>query len=107
MALLINASIDLTKIIKSKIKTKDKNGNPFKNKQQYYEVTITINDSFDQFNNNVQITDAQTQEQRKAKEDRNFLGNGRVVWRNEPEAVKAEIIDNEQINNSPTDDLPF
>ena len=105
MALIISGSIDLNKIDKSKIKTTDKNGNPFKNGAKYYEVNILVNDDIDQYNNNVQITDAQTKEQRAAKEKRNFIGNGRVVWRDDANQGKTES------NSSPakesTDDLPF
>ena len=52
MALIISGSIDLNKIDKSKIKTTDKNGNPFKNGAKYYEVNILVNDDIDQYNNN-------------------------------------------------------
>ena len=82
MALIISASIDLTKLDKSKIQTTDKNGNEFKNGAKYYNLDIIVNDDFDKFNNNVQLTDKQTKEQREAKEKKNYLGNGRVVWSN-------------------------
>lgn len=104
MALIISGSIDLNKIDKSKIKTTDKNGNPFKNGAKYYEVNILVNDEIDQYNNNVQITDAQTKEQRTAKEKRNFIGNGRVVWRDDS---KPEQTENASSAKESTDDLPF
>jgi hypothetical protein len=48
MAKIISASIDLTKIDKSKVQTVDKNGKPFKNGGKYINVSITINDEADQ-----------------------------------------------------------
>lgn len=105
MALIISGSIDLNKIDKSKIKTTDKNGNQFKNGAKYYEVNILVNDDIDQYNNNVQITDAQTKEQRAAKEKRNFIGNGRVVWRDDSKTGVTE--NNTAPAKESTDDLPF
>lgn len=108
MSKLIAASIDLSKIDKSKIKRTDKNGNPYKNGQQFYDITIELKDDFDQFNNNVAITDAQTPEQRKAKEKRVFIGNGRVVWSSDNDAQKPAKTEDKQASVfNPNDDLPF
>jgi len=69
MASIINASIDVTKIDKTKL-IKDK----------YLNVSITINDENDKFGNNVTVTLNQTPEERTAKAPKTYLGNGKVVW---------------------------
>lgn len=114
MALLISASIDLSKIVKSKIQTVDKNGNPYKNGQKYYNIQISVNDDIDQYQNNVGITEPQTKEQRDQKEKRVYLGNGRVVWSNLPKVGNDNLKQAEHPNiQEPTppttteDDLPF
>lgn len=103
MAQIISVSVNLSKIDKSKI-VDGKNG------AKYYNMNIIVNDDFDQYNNNVQVTDSQTKEQRAAKEKRNFIGNGRVIWSNLAE-VKKDAPQQDNGNghsNSPSDDdLPF
>lgn len=71
MGVLINASIDVTKIDKAKLY----NG-------KYLNVTISINDSTDQFGNNVSVTESQTKEERDLKTSKRYLGNGKVVYTN-------------------------
>lgn len=103
MAQIISVSVNLSKIDKSKI-VDGKNG------AKYYNMNIIVNDDFDQYNNNVQVTDSQTKEQRSAKEKRNFIGNGRVIWSNLAEVKKdAPQQDNGNgYSSSPSDsDLPF
>ena len=73
MSTIANISIDLNKLDKSKIV----NG---KNGSQYYNLNISVNDTTDQYGNNIQVTEPQTKEQRDAKESRTFYGNGRVIW---------------------------
>jgi hypothetical protein len=71
MSTLINASIDVTKIDKSKLY----NG-------KYLNLTISINDSTDQYGNNVGLTESQTKEERDLKTSKRYLGNGKVVYTN-------------------------
>jgi hypothetical protein len=73
MASLLSVSIDLTKLDKSKI-IKGKNGS------EYYNLNVSINDTTDDYGNNIQVTEPQTKEQRDAKEKRIFYGNGKVFW---------------------------
>ena len=107
MSMIISASINVAKIDKSKIQTVDKNGKPFKDGAKYYNITISVNDDFDKFNNNVQITEAQTKEQREAKEKRVFIGNGRVNWvsngaKSEPVSEKNTLAPKDE-----SEELPF
>ena len=72
MAGIITASIDVSKLPKEKF-YKGKKG-------VYYEFTISVFDEPNQFNQNVTITDSQTQEEREAKKPKNYWGNGNVVF---------------------------
>lgn len=69
MGSLINASIDLTKIDKSKLV----NG-------KYLSLTISLNDKTDNYGNNVAVSVGQTKEERESKAPKTYLGNGKVVW---------------------------
>jgi hypothetical protein len=71
MSTILNASLDLTKIEKSKI-VKGKKGS-------YINVTVFINDEPDQFGNNASIIMSQTKEERDSKATRVYLGNGKTV----------------------------
>lgn len=72
MGQLIAISIDVTKLDKSKL-VKGKKGT-------YANITVSVNDEDDQFGNNTSVWESQTKEERDDKVDRNFLGNGKVVW---------------------------
>ena len=74
MAVIINGSINLSKIPKDKI-IDGKNG-------KYLPFTVTVNDELDQFGNQGPVVVAQTKEERENKEQRTFLGNVNVAWTN-------------------------
>lgn len=74
MAGIINASINLNEIPKSKI-IDGKKG-------KYLPITITINDDVDNFGNHGPIIVQQTKEERDSKSPKVFLGNVKVVWTN-------------------------
>ena len=46
----------------------------------YYNCTLSVNDEANQYGQNVALTDSQTKEERDAKKQKNYLGNGNVVW---------------------------
>jgi|TARA_R110000803_G_scaffold70117_1_gene132864 hypothetical protein len=96
MSAIINASIRVDKLPKEKF-IKGKDG------AVYYNLTISLNDET-RYGNNVAIMDSQTKEEREAKAQRNYLGNGKVVWHNEiiKLAEKEAVV--ETVAN---DDLPF
>ena len=75
MGTIASISIDLNKLDKSKI-IEGKNG------AKYYNLNISVNDSTDQYGNNIQVTEPQTKEQRDSKTPRVFYGNGKVIWTN-------------------------
>lgn len=106
MATIANISIDVTKIDKSKL-IDGKDG------RKYYNMTFSINDSTDQYGNNIQVWEGQSKEEREAKAQRNFLGNGRTVWsgENKPQqntTVTQPIESNKNYTpENDQDDLPF
>ena len=79
--IIIGASIDLSKIDKSKI-VEGKNG------AKYYNFTAMVNDSVNQWGKDVSLTQEQTQEQREAKEPKVFIGGGKTVWNNAGSVAK-------------------
>jgi hypothetical protein len=83
MSTIINASLDLTKIEKSKI-IKGKKGS-------YINVTMFVNDEVDQYGNNASIIISQTKEEREAKTPRVYLGNGKTVGNGQPKAEETVI----------------
>jgi hypothetical protein len=72
MSKLIAISIDVTKLDKSKFVVGKKG--------TYANLTVSLNDEADQYGNNCSVWQSQSQEEREAKQDRNFLGNGKVVF---------------------------
>ena len=83
MSNIVNASLDLTKIEKSKI-IKGKKGS-------YINITMFINDENDQYGNNASVIISQTKEEREAKTPRVYLGNGRTVGNNQPKEEESAI----------------
>jgi hypothetical protein len=74
MGSLISLSVDVSKIDKSKIVAGKKG--------KYINLTVSVNDDTDQYGRNVSCYHEQTKEQRDAKEQKTFLGNGKVFWTN-------------------------
>lgn len=71
MGAIVNFSLDVTKLPKDKM-IKGKKGT-------YINITAFLGD-VDQFGNNASIIVSQTQEEREAKAQRTYLGNGKVAW---------------------------
>ena len=105
MASIINASINLNHIDKSKI-IEGKKG-------KYLPISIVINDEVDQFGNQGPITIAQSKEEREAKSAKTYLGNVKVVWTNgnnveaSPREGQQAPAPTRQSAPAPSDDLPF
>ncbi len=102
MAQIINASIDLSKISKSKIK--EVNG------KKWLSISIIVNDEPDQFGNTVQICENQSQEERAEKKAKNYLGNGKIAWTgtsNKSTPAPKKEVKQEETTPPVDDDLPF
>jgi hypothetical protein len=72
----------------------------------YYNLTISVQDDT-RYGNNVALFDSQTKEEREAKKNRNYLGNGRVIW-TDGNIILAEKEEEAEVVTSENDkDLPF
>jgi hypothetical protein len=97
MSVLMNASIRVDKLPKEKF-IKGKDG------AVYYNLTISVSDET-RYGNNVAITDSQTKEEREAKKQKTYLGNGKVVWTDGNIVLAEKEVQVEQPADN--DDLPF
>lgn len=97
---IIQASIDLTKIDKSKIKQHD-------NGAKYYPISITINDQKDQYGNDVAITTNQTKEERESGQKKTYIGNGKIVYTKAPESGAPTQGASSQESSGTDNNLPF
>lgn len=97
MAKLMKLSLDVTKINKQRL-YKGKKGT-------YLDLVVELKDETDQYGNNVAAWEGQTEEERKEKQNRNFLGNGKVIW----ESDKKEQAPAEEMpgGDDESEDLPF
>jgi|TARA_B110000977_G_scaffold27477_1_gene34748 hypothetical protein len=99
MSALINFSIDVAKLPKEKFTAKGG--------AVYVNLTMSVNDET-RYGNNTGVFVSQTQEEREAKKQKSYLGNGRVVWNNgtilnAEKEEQAESVTKE----AETSDLPF
>lgn len=92
---ILNFSINLDKLDKSKI-VKGKKG-------KYYNLTAFVSDEEDQFGNNVSVITSQTEEERKEKADRTYLGNGKVAYDSNSQDTESS----QGLSEEEEDDLPF
>tara|TARA_R110002051_G_scaffold219568_1_gene283563 strand:- start:427 stop:723 length:297 start_codon:yes stop_codon:yes gene_type:complete len=98
MSTLIKASIRVDKLPKEKF-IKGKDG------AVYYNLTVSVQDE-SRFGNNVSIFDSQTKEEREAKKNRNYLGNGRVIW-TDGNVLLSEKTEEVAATEQEKSDLPF
>ncbi len=99
---IISVSIDLNKLDREKIK-------PHANGAKYYQLTVIVNDTPDQYKNDVQVIEPQSKEERTAKAKKVFIGNGRVLFKGEsrPPATNDDVPPQYNAQQAPTDGLPF
>ena len=86
MAGLVNVSLDLSKIDKTKVKD-----------GKYLNAIVAIGDDTNQYGQNASMYISQSKEEREAKEAKTYIGNGKVVW-NDGNIVNAERV--EQVTNA-------
>ena len=100
MSKLLTGSIDLSKIDKTKIVDRDKNGNLFSNGAKYLNVVVWLNDEADQYGNNASIQLSQSKEEREAGVKATYIGNLKEPQsrNNEPTSARTAFV---------ADDLPF
>jgi len=100
MSALINFSINVAKLPKEKF-IAGKDG------AVYVNLTMSVNDET-RYGNNAGVFVSQTQEEREAKKQKSYLGNGKVVWNN-GSIVNAEKEEQAEsvTKEAETSDLPF
>ena len=75
-------------------------------------ITVSITDETNQYGQNINAYVSQTKEQREAKQNRFYVGNGKCFWTDGKITVAEKQASNEPAGLPPsddfeTDDLPF
>ena len=92
MSQILNGSIDLNKIDKSKIKTVTlKDGSIAK----FFDISIFINDEQDKYNNIASISGGQSKEERESKTPKIYLGNLKRTWSSDKAQAPANNTQND------------
>lgn len=83
-----------------------------KKEEKGVEITISINEEANQYGQNLSAYVAQTKEQREAKKDKFYVGNGKVFWTDGKIGLpkkKEEVHEAKPMNTAEeeADDLPF
>lgn len=103
---MLVGSIDLTKIDKNKIVTKDKDGKPFNNGAKYYNLVVWINDEVDQYGNIASVQESITKEEREGGVKATYIGNLKnIQGQNTNNSTKSQ--EPKPLGNNNEDDLPF
>jgi hypothetical protein len=97
MSAIIQMSIDVTKIDKSKLKD-----------GKYLNVSISVNNET-KFDNNVSMCYNQSKEERESGAKKTYFANGRVIWTDGVIKVAEKSIQNDlpSSNTVAETDLPF
>jgi hypothetical protein len=66
----------------------------------YKNYTLSLNDDTNGFGQNVSVWESQTKDQQTAKEQRNFVGNGKVVWTDGNIKVADKVVTNSDHNKA-------
>ncbi len=78
-------------------------------KEKGVELTISINDEVNKYDQNLTSFVSQSKEQRDAKKEKFYVGNGKVFWTDGKivKAEKKEEVQEAEIVEDTSDDLPF
>ena len=100
MSALINFSLDVAALPKEKFVSAA-------NGKVYINLTMAVNDET-RYGNNTSIYVNQTKEEREAKKQRQYLGNGKVVWTDNNIVLAEKEKEDEQVpQQKEIADLPF
>lgn len=66
----------------------------------YKNYTVSLNDETNGYGQNVSVWESQSKEQQAAKEQRNFVGNGKVVWTDGNVKVADKVVTNTDHNKA-------
>lgn len=98
MSAIINFNLNVAKLPKEKF-VAGKDG------AVYINLTMAVNEET-RYGNNTSIYVNQTKEEREAKKQKQYVGNGKVVW-NDGNITNAERQEAVQETVAETSDLPF
>jgi hypothetical protein len=99
-------SIDLNKIDKNKIVSKDKNGNLFENGAKYYNIVVWVDEIPDNYGNQASIQESITKEERESGIKANYIGNLKTNEQPKP-FQSTEKYSEISGQSEPEDDLLF
>jgi len=110
MAMIIGASIDVDKL-SAAIKA-GKGVSLSKSNKRYLALSIMVNDVKDEYNNDCNVSIGQSKEEREAKVNKEFVGNGKIFWQgtrggNKPAANNTPASPPPVNNGTYDDSLPF
>ena len=83
------------------------------NDKGWANVTLFVNDETNQYGQNVSAANEQSKEQREAKEAKQYIGNGKVVWTSDGTIAAADKVERQtaaseqSLAGRETPDLPF
>jgi hypothetical protein len=82
------------------------------NEKGWANITVYVNDETNTYGQNTSVAMEQTKEQREAKEPKEYIGNGKVVWTDgkisAADRVERQTVASEQsLAGRETPDLPF
>lgn len=95
MSAILNLSIDLSKVDKSKLVD-----------GKYLNTQIFINDE-SKYGNNVSMAYSQSKEERESKVQKQYIANGRVVFTTGSISVAEKEVENVVNNTKEDSNLPF
>ena len=95
MATIINLSVDLSKVDKSKLVD-----------GKYLNTQIFVNDDT-RYGNNVSMAYSQSKEERESKVQKQYIANGRVVFTDGNIKVAEKEVENVVNNTKEDSNLPF
>jgi len=100
MSALINFSIDVKSLPKQKFQQ-------HANGKIYLSLTMAVNDET-KFGNNASVYVSQSKEEREAKKQRQYLGNGKVIWTDEKITLATREDEAQKVpQEKEVSDLPF
>lgn len=70
------------------------------NDGSYKNYTLSLNDETNGYGQNVSVWESQSKEQQEAKQQRNFVGNGKVVWTDGNVKVADKVVTNTDHNKA-------
>ena len=100
----LNSIYIKTETLKTLFQTLDKKG------EKGIEITLSINDEVNDYDQNISAYVSQSKEEREAKKQRFYVGNGKTFWTDGKITVakKKEVHNAEPITSQEEeDDLPF